>query len=296
MPKASALGNTFLKSQPIASQDLRNNEKIYVPKGHEFYITRWAPHRNQHVFMELASPLTTRDGVTRIQKVYGYDPHIKIEGEPDKSTGGGTRVGKLDTTKLIKLNVPYFQQMNNDPTIARIGAGWRQCNTTSNCMLADYLLQGKLSQAAKQKGYPEPESVYMRIVAKYGDTVDHNAQTAALKEIGIDSYFSRSLSSQDVMLSLSYGIPVVVGFAYKVSGHICIIVGHDPVRRVYLVHDPYGIRYGSSDSYDVNAWAAFDPYSYGTMQRIYWDMGGEAGWGRIVTRVNGQPTGLPTKL
>ena len=292
MPKAKALGNTFLKSEPIPSSDLRDKEKIYVPEGHEFYIYRYAPDRNQHVFMELASPLTTRDGVTKIQKVYGYDPHIEIEGE--KSTGGGSAGLPLDTTKLIKLQVPYFQQINNDTQF--FGSGWRQCNTTSNCMLADYLLQGALTKAAKQKGYREPESAFMRIVAKYGDTIDHTAQTKALKEIGINSYFSRSISSKDVMLSLSYGIPMVVGVAYKSSGHIVVIVGHDPVRRRYLVHDPFGIRYGASDSYDVNAHAAFDAYSYGTMQRIFWDMGNEAGWGRIVTSVNGKPTGLPTGL
>jgi hypothetical protein len=292
MPKATALGNTYLKAKPFASQDLKNSEKIYIPKDHVFYITRWAPDKNQHVFMELASPLTTMDGVTRIQQVYGYDPHIKIEGEPDKPAGGTG--GQLDTTKLIKLNVPYFQQNNNDPTV--FGPGWRQCNTTSNCMLADYLLQGKLTQAAKQKGYPEPESVYMRIVAKYGDTTDHDAQTKALKEIGINTYWSDSISSKDVMLSLSYGMPVVCGFAYKSSGHICIITGHDPFKKAYLVHDPYGIRYGTSDSYDVDAWAAYDPYTYDTMQRIYWDMGNEAGWGRIVTSVNGKPTALPTGL
>jgi hypothetical protein len=231
------------------------------------------------------------DRVTRIQQVYGYDPHIQLEGEPDESKGGRKR---LDTTKLIKLKVPYFRQLDNDSSV--FGPGWRQCNVASNCMLADYLLQGKLSQLAKQKGYPEAESVYMRVVAKYGDTINHDAQTKALKELGIDSYFSRSISSQDVMLSLSYGIPVVAGFAYKSSGHICIIVGHDPVRRMFLVHDPYGIRYGASDSHEVNAWAAFDVYSYGTMQRIFWDVGREAGWGRIVTSVNGHSTGLPKNL
>lgn len=295
MPKAQAIGNTFLKAKPISSQELANKEKIYVPEGHQFFITRYAPDRNQHTFMELASPLTTMDGVTRIQKVYGYAPHIKIDGDPAPGgSSGGSGNLPLDTTKLIKLNVPYFQQNDNDSSV--FGAGWRQCNTTSNCMLADYLLQGALTKAAKNKGYREPESVYMRIVAKYGDTTDHAAQTSALREIGINSYFSYSISSKDVMLSLSYGIPVVCGFAYKSSGHICIIVGHDPVKRVFLVHDPYGIRYGASDSYDINAWAAFDPYSYDTMQAIYWDMGNEAGWGRIVTSVNGQPTALPTGL
>ncbi|MGD1909066.1 MAG: C39 family peptidase [Leptolyngbyaceae cyanobacterium] len=292
MPKAIAQANTFLKAKVLGAQDLKNSEKIYVPEGHIFYVSRFAPDKNQHTFMTLASPITSMDKKTRLQEVYGYDPHLKIEGEPDKPAGGST--GKLDTTKTIKLNVPYFMQLDNDPNV--FGPGWRQCNTTSNCMLADYLLKGKLSHAAKNKGYPEPESLYMRIVAKYGDTIDHVAQTKALKELGINSYFSYSLSPQDLLLSLSYGIPVVVGFAYKGSGHICCVTGHDPAKKVYLVHDPYGVRHGTGDSYDVGVIAKFDPYSYSTMQSIYWDRGGEAGWGRIVTSVGGHPTGLPTGL
>ncbi|MGF1521995.1 MAG: C39 family peptidase [Leptolyngbyaceae cyanobacterium] len=292
MPKAIAEENTYLKAKILGSQDLKNSEKIYVPKGHVFYVNRYAPSQNQHTFLELASPLNTMDGETRMRDVYGYAPHIKIEGEPEKPAGGG--IGKLDTTKLIKLNVPYFMQLNNDPTV--FGPGWRQCNTTSNAMLADYLLAGKLSEAATAKGYPEPESLYMRIVKKYGDTIDHVAQTKALEELGIESYFSYTLSPGDILLSLSYGIPAVVGFAYKGSGHICCIAGHDPVKKNYLVHDPYGVRHGSSDSYDIGTPAAFDPYSYDVMQQIYWDMGGEAGWGRMVTSIGGKPTGLPTGL
>ena len=57
MPKAKALGNTFLKAAPLPSSDLRDKEKIYVPEGHEFYIYRYAPDRNQHVFTELANSM-----------------------------------------------------------------------------------------------------------------------------------------------------------------------------------------------------------------------------------------------
>lgn len=292
MPKATALGNSFLKANTLASQDLKNSEKIYLPQGHEFYITHYAPARNQHVFMMLASPLTTMDKRTRLQKVYGYDPHIKIEGEADKPAGGVA--GKLDTTRPIRLKVPYYQQLDNDTRF--FGPGWRQCNTTCHAMLADYLLQGKLTQWANQKGYPEPESVYMQLVAHYGDTVEHGPQTKALQRLKIESYWSTTLSSEDIMRSLSYGLPVAAGFAYKGDGHIALIVGHDPIKRWFLVHDPFGIRYGATDSYDVGAWGAYDPYSYGTMQRVYWDWGRQAGWGRIVTSVLGKPTGLPLGL
>lgn len=191
---------------------------------------------------------------------------------------------------LIKLPVPYFSQLNNDDSI--FGPGWRQCNTTANAMLADYLLNGSLSNEARQKGYSEPESIFMRLVAKYGDTTDHSAQTYALEDLGIQSRFSYSLSKEDLIRSLEAGIPVVVGFAYKSSGHICLVVGHDPENKVWLIHDPYGTRHGSSNFYDIGVGGAFDQYSYDLMDRVFWDGGKNQGWGRIVTSVNGKDIGL----
>ena len=280
MPKAIAQADTFLKKSLLGSADLADSEKIFIKKDQAFFVTEYSPDRNQHLLLTLASPLTTKDGKTRIQKVYAYDPHIIIEGE--------------DLNRLIKLPVKYSSQLDNDEAI--FGPGWRQCNTTSNAMLADYLLAGALTTMAKAQGFPEPESAYMRIVGKYGDTIDHDAQTRALRELGIVSYFSYSLSAKDILLSLKANIPVVVGLAYKSSGHICIIVGHDPAQKVWLVHDPYGTRHGASNSYDIGVGGAYDPYSYGVMQQILWDSGGEAGWGRIVTSIKGKPTGLPSGL
>jgi hypothetical protein len=280
MPKAIAQADTFLKKKLLGSTDLADSEKIFIKKDQAFFVTEYNHDRNQHLALTLASPFVAKDGKTPLQKVYAYDPHIKIEGE--------------DLNRLIKLPVKYCSQLDNDEAV--FGPGWRQCNTTSNAMLADYLLAGALTTMAKAQGFPEPESAYMRIVGKYGDTIDHDAQTWALKELGIESYFSYSLSAKDILLSLKANIPVVVGFAYKSSGHICIIVGHDPTKKVWLVHDPYGTRHGASDSYDVGVGGAYDPYSYGVMQQILWDSGGEAGWGRIVTSIKGKPTGLPSGL
>lgn len=53
-------------------------------------------------------------------------------------------------------------------------------------------------------------------------------------------------------MSLKSNIPVAAGFAYKYDGHICIIVGHDPAQKVWLVHDLFGTRYGASDNYDMS--------------------------------------------
>lgn len=278
MPKATALSNTFLKSKLLGSEDLKDSEMIFIPKDNVFYVSACAPARNQHYALKLASPLPAKDGKTKLQNVFGYVPHIDVEG----------------TATVIKLPVKYCSQLDNDPSI--FGPGWRQCNTTSNTMLADFLLKGELTRQAKAQGYPEPESVYMRLVQKYGDTTDHGAQTKALRDLGIESYFSYSLSPKDVLTSLQQGIPVVVGFAYKSSGHICVIVGYDPSNQDWLVHDPYGTRHGSSNSYDVGVGGEYDRYSNSVMQEIFWDQGSEAGWGRIVTSVKGEPTGLVTNV
>jgi len=280
MPQATVNADTFLKKSIVAASELPDTDKVSLEKGKTFTVSEFNPDRNQHMRLMLASPFTAKDGKSKLQEVYVYDPHITVEGE--------------DAKQVIKLPVSYCSQLNNDTAI--FGEGWRQCNTTSNTMLADFLLKGELTNKAKQQGFPEPESVYMRIVGNYGDTIDHEAQTSALKELGIESYFSHSLSGKDVMLSLKAGIPVVVGFAYKSSGHICVIVGHDPVKKAWLVHDPYGTRHGYSDSYDIGAGGAYDPYTYSTMQMVFWDQGSEAGWGRVVTSIKGKPTGLPLGL
>jgi hypothetical protein len=197
---------------------------------------------------------------------------------------------------VIKLAAPYYSQTNND-WHPGFGNGYRQCNLTSCTMLADFLLNGELARQAKEEGLHEPESLYQRVLAKYGDTTDHNCQTQALRDFGIESYYTQQkLSADDLLLSLSKGIPVVLGVKYKTGGHIVLLVGHDPDRRLWLVHDPYGTRHGSSDSYDIGIGGAFDAYSYSSFDRIVWDRGAGTGDGRIVTSVRGKPTGLPTGL
>lgn len=272
---------TFLKSQVLGSQDLAVNEKAYIPEGTVLQAVSAAPDRSQHFKLTLVSPVTAQDGATSLSQGFVYEPHIKIEG--------------LKSATLIKLPVVYRRQTDNE-AYSIFGSGSRQCNLTSNTMLADYLLKGELTRQASDQGLKEAESAYMRILVKFGDTTNHDAQTRALKALGIESYFSHSLSSQDLLLSLQRNIPVVVGFAYKGSGHICLLVGHDPDKKSWLVHDPYGTRHGYSDSYDIGVGGSFDSYSYGTMQQIFWDLGREAGWGRIVTSVKGQPTGLSSGL
>ena len=272
--------DTIFKLDAVGSEDLESSEKVLVKAGTRFPVNAITPDRFQHVKLQLVTPILAADGKTSLGTVYSYEPHLDIEG----------------LTQAIRLGVTYRGQVNNQwhPTFRE---GTRQCNLTSCTMLADFLLDGELSRQAKAKGMPEPESFYQDVLANYGDTIDHNCQTRALRDLGIESYYTQqSLSADELLLSLSHGIPVVLGVKYKAGGHIVLLVGHDPDRRVWLVHDPFGTRHGSSDSYDIGVGGAYDEYSYGTFDRIFWDRGPGTGDGRIVTSVQGKSTGLPTNL
>jgi len=271
---------TIFKNHPVGSQDLEPSEKTMVQAGTRMLVSAISPDRFQHVKLQLVTPILASDGKTKLDTVYAYQPHVELEGQP----------------QAIKLSVKYRGQTDNDwhPTF---GNGYRQCNLTSCTMLTDFLLNGELSRTATARGLKEPESAYQELLAPYGDTIDHNCQTKALKDLGIESYYTQqSISADDLLLSLSKGIPVVIGVKYKSGGHIVLLVGHDLERKLWLVHDPFGTRHGASDSYDIGIGGAYDEYSYDTFDRIFWDRGPGSGDGRIVTSVKGRTTGLKPGL
>ena len=68
-------------------------------------------------------------------------------------------------------------------------------------MYAAYLKPSLLS-ISHELGYKQFDSYYEDILSNYGDTTDHSAQTQALEELGIESYFSYSLSIVDLVLCL----------------------------------------------------------------------------------------------
>lgn len=191
--------------------------------------------------------------------------------------------------RSIKLNVPYFYQGDNRQDL--FGSGDRQCNTTSNAMLADFLLDGFLTAKAKELNMKEAEDYYDDFVARYGDTTDNHAQTEALSDLGIESeWITWKLTQDDIRRSLDKEIPIVIGVIYKVSGHIVIVVGEDEEKGGFLVHDPFGIRKGASNEYEKGPIGEYDFYSYSLMKKIF-DPAAN-GWGRIIKSVRGEATGL----
>jgi Peptidase_C39 like family len=272
--------STWLKKLDLDSRSLTDAEKIKIDAGNSLggsisFAT------GQSMAIKLAGN-STKYGLKAGESWYLYAPDWDIPVNMGLNS-------KPVAPASINLKVPYFAQCDTRPD------GWRYCCAHSNAMLAAFCLGESYFRQAQN--YNQAEQYYIDELSNFGDTTDHNANTATLNSMGIQSYWSQTLSPRDVQSSLILGMPVVVGFAYKQSGHICLIVGRD--GGDWLVHDPYGRRNGTSNSYFVNSTdggreGAYDRYSAAAMDRIFWDIGGddrECGWGRIVTSVKGKIVG-----
>lgn len=262
-----ALRQTYIKIKPIAANYLLETERVAIEAGMVFEVASVKRDRHQHLWLQLPNG---RQG-------YIYAPHWELP--------------EAVKTKEVKMSVPYASQRDNWDKYH--GPGGRQCNLTSHSMAADYLLQGDLTRQAQAKNYVEAEDLYGEVLAQYGDTTDPQAHTPALKDFGLDSYFSYTGSIKDLLLCLDQGIPVPLGVAYKASGHYICAVGHR-ADGVYI-HDPFGIRIGQTDNYE-NASGDYDFVSWDWLQAKWVDQGNEAGWMRVITAVNGEATGISNDL
>lgn len=170
----------------------------------------------------------------------------------------------------IRLKVPYYQQVDNkyEPM--------RTCNTSSCAMVARYL-------GAKLSGDDE----YYKIVRKYGDTTDHNAQTKALAEIGVKSSWHTNLSFEDLDQSLTMGMPIVIGILHRGSlnsptgGHMIVVIGKTN-RKDYICHDPFGSLLDPGGGYTGNVnngnGVVYPRY---VLNRRWLPEGEKSGWGRL---------------
>lgn len=191
-----------------------------------------------------------------------------------------------------KLSVPYFAQNDNDRWAESDGYevdGNVQCAATSNSMLLNFL-KPELLAKSQSEGFTEFESYYKDRFDSLGysadDRGDHGCHTETLKSFGVRSEWRTNLTDADITKSLANGFPVVAGFVYKVSGHICLVVGR--TSDGYLVHDPYGVRSGSNDYYShINPGygdtsGSFDLYRWDTLEITLFDGDGQraGAWGR----------------
>jgi hypothetical protein len=176
-------------------------------------------------------------------------------------------------SKGIRLNVPYYQQVDNkyEPM--------RTCNTSSCAMVARFL-------GAKISGDDE----YYQKVIKYGDTTDHTAQTKALAEYGIKSIWRTDLSFKDLDHSLEAGYPVIIGILHRgtlatpTGGHMIVVIGKT-ANQDYICHDPFGSLLDPGGGYTGSVHRGKGVvYPRYVLTRRWLPEGEDSGWGRLFTK------------
>jgi GH24 family phage-related lysozyme (muramidase) len=140
------------------------------------------------------------------------------------------------STGLLQLPVPYLSQ--NDSATSQ---GSRMCFASSCAMAATFLKPGCLDGAAQHDDH------YLKLVQRYGDTTNASAQVEALRSLGLRARFRTDGCIDHLIEQLQRGIPCPVGWLHKgpVSaptggGHWSLVIGWDPAKRQFVMHDPNG--------------------------------------------------------
>jgi len=240
---------TFKRSTDQAI-NLPDSEKAGVATG-EYTIAAWKLEED-HIKFTLA-----------VSKLKGFNTWYAWGQDVEVYRLGD----RIYPAKEVRLAVPFFAQTDNkfEPE--------RTCNTSANAMASKFL-------GAKISGDDE----YYQYVIKYGDTTSPDAQTAALKELGIKSQWRTDLDFDDLDKSLSAGLPIVIGILHRGTldnptggGHILVVIGRT-VDGDYIVHDPYGNVLDGYTSDVNNGKGAVYPKN--VLKRRWTVEGANTGWGR----------------
>jgi hypothetical protein len=196
-----------------------------------------------------------------------------------------------------RLPAPFFSQNNNSSWDGADGNV--QCCPTNNALTAFYF-SPKFRDEFIKSGLREPEDYYKQRFEdagfSSGDRGDHGAHSATLKSLGVRSTWTTSGTDEQIIKALRDGKILVAGLNFKSAGHIVSIVGYygkdlgtpNEIIYGYLIHDCYGLRNGSSDSYgfinpreDSGAKGAYDRYPYDVLQLLLFDGNKTGAWVRF---------------
>jgi hypothetical protein len=257
-----ALQNTLLKKEPIQSYQLSYNQKKEIQKGKGYNII--------NIVDEGSHSKVTLDYGAGVW--YIYNPHWKVVytgSARSNESGPGYRI----------LTVKYFPQRDSLTTHAN-----RMCFSSSCSMAADYMKPNAIQVTEQEDDY------YMNnYVFKHGDTTNPDAQVKALKDLGVNSSFSKNLSYADIKAQIDKNIPVPVGILHhghvsapKGGGHWVCIIGYDDNTKQYIVHDPYGELDLVNGGYYGSTNGASERYSYAHFNSRWMVEGSGTGWGIII--------------
>lgn len=257
--KAKILVDTFAKQSTASAKSLTADQIYTLKKGEEYDILKHSPTIAGHRRVTFAKPLGG------FQDWLVFDDHVECEGEKPL---------KIDLNKL-----KYYSQRDNRDD------WWRQCNSSTHAMLLNYL---------KPDSVASDDEYYQDYVAPFGNTTDWTIHTKALKKFGIESVFRTDLDFDDLDRSLELGFPVPIGVYHKGtinnidlhSGHVLLIVGKQ--EDTYIAYDPWGNGFSYEDHNGKGVEYPASP----SLERRWLTDGERTGWGRLITSIDGQPTGL----
>lgn len=177
--------------------------------------------------------------------------------------------------KLVKNSELYFAQ--NDNMIWGNVDGYVQCCPTANALLAAIVRNDIYNTVMNSGLYVEFECHYKEQMEACGydfrDRGNHDAHTVTLREkYGISTYWETNGTIAQIKNCIDNDFPVVLAVDYKESGHVLTIVGYDD--EGLIIHDSYGLRFGSTDFYDVinpgwkETFGKYDHYSWSLLQKI----------------------------
>lgn len=282
---------TYLKKQPSDAATLPSDQKVLVPFNKQYSIDVYNPcDENGHRLITLSYGAGSWYVFSKhwnglpVGSDSSYNPANPLP--PGWSTNEfGLAVPPSDSNDF-KLPVPYFSQLDNQTQWQ--GPGNRQCRSSSNAMVVDALLAGELSSRAAVNGFRDADSYWgYRVDQKGYDTTEPTGHILVAQDFNLTIPFATTGTLSKLRHCLRLGLPAALGMAYKSSGHYVSAVG---LRgSSFYIHDPYGVRDGSSNQYGSTN-GAYDTYTEATMNAIWLDLG--SGWWHVPTAINGQPTGV----
>lgn len=126
---------------------------------------------------------------------------------------------------------PWFPQLDNGPE------GWRQCQTSSIAMCLAYLRVANIRD----------DLDYLRVLRRYGDTIEQDSHRRALAELAAPGRFVTNCGPDRVRAEILAGRPVAVGWCHhgpvtapSGGGHWSVVYGFDAAAHAWIVMDPYG--------------------------------------------------------
>ncbi len=239
-PVLKILKDTVLKTRPLASSQLGSNEKVSMPAGKEFEILAFAPIRGH---LRVAFRNNAFNG-SSIWYIFGTHAQVTLE---------GTLLYPKPNPPTVRLNVPYFSQMDNyfNPT--------GSCNVTSIAMCLQFL-------GAKRRikiGQFEDELYEYAIDQGYSRWSPYDL-AKIVRDYGYQDYFTESALIEDVQDWLASGNPAVIHGYFTSFGHIMPVVGYD--ADGFFVHDPYGEWFPTGYRNDLSG--EYLHYSYRLIRNV----------------------------